>query len=159
MNFLVHHQIKYTYWPSALHRCLSWIPPSLFNICPKESLLSALLGHSLSYGHVYDCIFDAWNLVFDNFHILDVLLYSSEAERVCGKFHEERSYWTVPPALSLFPMWNSISNLCEIILNVISHRNQIIDQQSQFFGAVEITSGRWNEIHVLFDLWLVYLEL
>ena len=140
--------IKYAYHPchgSTVHLPLSnvcqWIPPTLF-----VSLVSTLVGHSVGWGK---CIFNACQLGFNNFHLLDVL-DSSEGERVCGKLYEERSYWTVP-ARSLFPLGNSISNLCEIILNVISHRNQIIDQQSQFFGAVEITNGRWKDVHVLFD--------
>ena len=132
--------IKYAYHPChgttvqlPLKQCLSMNSSHASLV----SLVSTLVGHSVGWGK---CIFNACELVFNNFHLLDVL-DSSEGERVCGKLYEERSYWTVP-ARSLFPLGNSISNLCEIILNMIFHLHQIIDQPSQFCGAKEITDER-----------------
>ena len=123
-----------------------YLPQSKYNLIIQES---SICSSSMPWVHFTSSNVCPWiplkgevDNIFDDFHISDCL-YSSVGERVCGKLYEERSYWTVP-ARSLFPMWNSISNLRHIILNMIFQRIQSdhwsnVDQQKS-------TSARWEDI-------------
>ena len=118
-----------------------------YDLTIQESSIYAMGSFCLQKCLLVNSSYKKIDIIFYDFHIFDIL-YSSVGERVCGKLYEERSYWTVP-ARSLFPMWNSISNLRDIILNMIfqlmqsDHWSNVDHQKS--------TSARWEDIQVCLD--------